>query len=102
MGRKDLSLEPATLPPADIAVIDQNIDLDDGDDSVRGLDLAQQLRQEGFEGVICILTGAHRDEVERLGQNPAVDLAFETNGDLQKIADALLDARTRLAKNRSS
>lgn len=87
-------MKPATLSPADIAVLDQNIDLDDELVSVRGTDLAMQLRQEGFEGVICILTGAHRDEVERLGKVPAVDLAFEKNGDMQKIAKTLLDARS--------
>lgn len=86
------SLKPVTLPPADIAVLDQNIDLDDEELSVRGSDLAIQLRQEGFKGIICILTGAHRDEVELLGKEPAVDFAFEKNGELQKIADTLLTA----------
>jgi len=94
MGRRQLSLEPAALPPADIAIIDQCIDLDDEDLSVRGSDLALQLRQDGFKGLICLLTGAHRDEVDRLSQAPAVDFAFEKNGDMQKIADTLLHARS--------
>lgn len=87
-------MKPATLPPADIAVIDQNIDLEDEQLFVRGSDLAVQLRHEGFKGVVCILTGAHRDEVERLGRMPAVDFAFEKNGHMQKIADTLLNARS--------
>eukprot|EP00967_Tisochrysis_lutea_P129169 scaffold221845_cov29-Tisochrysis_lutea.AAC.4 len=57
------SLAPASLPPADIAVLDENIELDGEAGVIFGSDLVKELRQKGFKGVTCILTGAHRDKV---------------------------------------
>ena len=82
-------LKPAKLPPADIAVLDENIDVEECDITVRGSDLARNLRDEGFEGVICMLTGSNRNVVEELLNLAHVDLAFEKGGNLKSIADAL-------------
>ena len=71
-------------------MLDENIDLADHDVYLRGSDLACRLRAEGFDGVVCILTGAHRKRVEELSILPHVDLAFEKTGDLKLIASELL------------
>lgn len=95
MGKKTISLAPASLPPADIAVLDENIELDGEAGVIFGSDLVKELRQKGFKGVTCILTGAHRDKVAELSAAPGVDLAFEKNQDIKQIANALLEAHAK-------
>jgi hypothetical protein len=89
------SLRPASLPPADVVVVDENVDieLESGEElNVQGSELIAQLRAAGFTGVACVLTGAHRDRVLALSQLEGVDLAFEKHVDLTVLASELLQA----------
>mmetsp|Transcript_1599 Transcript_1599/g.3216 ORF Transcript_1599/g.3216 Transcript_1599/m.3216 type:complete len:97 (-) Transcript_1599:294-584(-) len=47
-------LNSEELDPADIVVLDQNIDLEADNRTVYGTDLADQLRSHGFAGLILI------------------------------------------------
>ena len=76
LGKLDtqfMPVAPAAQHPADIAVLDQNIEAD-GKLFLLGTDLAAQLHMRGFSGVVCIMTasgGAWREELARC---PGVDL----------------------------
>lgn len=93
MGRRDLSLLPAQLTPADVVLIDQNLS-DDDDELERGEDIALRLRKERFCGVICVLTGSNTEEIERLSRLPHVDLVCEKSTDLRQLSQ-LLSERAR-------
>jgi len=90
MGRKTISLEAAKQSPADVAVLDENIDLEDEGVFVKGSDLARELREQGFQGIVCILTGEDGERSQKLAALPHVDFAFEKSADLRQVASALL------------
>lgn len=92
MGKRTLTLEPASLPPADIAVLDQNIDYEDRGVSIKGSELALKLREAGFKGVVCILTGACSGQLRELASLPGVDFAYEKNAGPSTIATELIAA----------
>ena len=78
LGRKSASLQeiaPA-LTPADIVVLDQNIDLDN-DVHLLGSDVAEQLHAKSFRGLVCIMTGSSRNEIERLARLPGSTLCWK-------------------------
>lgn len=88
LGGRDLELRPTSLPQADVAIIDQNLCNDDDETFlVKGEDIARKLRDMGYTGVICMLTGSNRAEVNRLSELPHIDLAFDKNSDLRIIAE---------------
>ena len=73
MGRVDTSLNP--VPPdeqrhADIALLDENLH-----DGVTGSSLAAELKDAGFRGITCILTGSANDAIADLQSSAAVDFA---------------------------
>ena len=88
------SLEPADLPPADIAVLDENIDveLDDTTLEVKGSHLALDLRKRGFTGVVCILSGSSLEVLQGLARLPGVDFVFDKGQDARSIGKELLAA----------
>jgi len=93
LGRVDKELQP--LPPphqqADIVVADQNIiDIFDGGPDIIGTDLVAQLRDAGFTGVACIVSGCDLEELAELEAQPGVDLAVLKGFDGQKLAAQLL------------
>ena len=59
LGLKDSSLRrlETPLPHADIVILDENIDLNDSE-HLHGSDLAGELRQCGFRGVVCVITAS--------------------------------------------
>lgn len=94
MGKRTSSLEPADLPPADIAVLDENIDveLDDTTLEVKGSHLALDLRKRGFTGVVCILSGSSLEVLQGLARLPGVDFVFDKGQDARSIGKELLAA----------
>lgn len=91
MGWRDLQMQPVNLAPADVAVIDQNL-CDDMDEVViLGEEIAQQLRERGFKGVICLLTGSNQKEINRLSHLPHVDLAYGKSTDLRVLAEKIIE-----------
>lgn len=97
MGKRTLSLEPATLSPADIAVLDEHIDieLNDGTHGVRGSELAWQLRARGFTGVVCILSGSSTEVLADLARLSGVDYVFDKGTNVKSIGQELLAAHER-------
>jgi hypothetical protein len=91
MGRCDLQMRPVDWPPADVAVLDQNLCDEKGDVVIHGEEIAQRLRDDGFTGVTCLLTGSNEDEIGRLSQLPQVDLAFGKSADLRVLAKHILE-----------
>jgi hypothetical protein len=71
---------------ADIAVLDQNIRLDD-EVRVLGTELATRLKQNNFQGVCAILTGSsvHSEHFNSLRSMPGVDLVLEKGSKAQFI-----------------
>jgi hypothetical protein len=87
--------------PAESSSLDQNIERDGGA-SVLGTDLAAELAERSFGGVVAILTASSKHEMDRIATLPGVDLVFEKGERLQDIARCLLAClhakRTRLAR----
>ena len=71
-------------------MLDENIDLEDEGVFVKGSDLARELREEGFRGIICILTAEGERRNRQLAALPHVDFAFDKSADLRQIAETLL------------
>ena len=92
------SLQTANLPPADIAVLDENIDLEDEGVFVKGSDVARDLRAGGFRGIVCVLTGEDQRPVQQLAQLPHVDLAFQKGADPHEMARILLQVHAERIK----
>eukprot|EP00965_Chrysotila_dentata_P053039 1759799-Pleurochrysis_carterae.AAC.1 len=90
-GRLDARLRP--VPPAeqraaDIVVLDQNIDLVDRP-HLYGTDIADELRANGFLGVICILSAASPGEMTSIRANPGVDVVFSKGGSFSVLNSEL-------------
>jgi len=87
LGRLDKALQPVPKNeqrPADLVLLDQNLRGD-----VLGSDLAQQLKERGFRGVTCIVTGSSAAHIASLRTRPGVDLAFEKGGNMVELASVL-------------
>jgi hypothetical protein len=71
-------LEGLLAPPiADIAVLDQNIEMQDGSKTIFGTDLAKELRQRNFAGVVCIRTAnAEKSDVDAYMQSGGIDVCI--------------------------
>jgi len=95
------SLESTHDTPADIAVLDENIDLEDECVFIKGSDLARELREQGFRGIVCVLTGEDQQHVQKLAELPRVDFAFQKSADQSEIARILLQAFTERTPNRA-
>ena len=64
LGRVDVRGQPVPLEkqrPADIVLLDYNVR-----ETLLGSEVASRLRQEGFGGVVCLLTGSSEAELSRL------------------------------------
>eukprot|EP00966_Prymnesium_polylepis_P297395 6871175-Prymnesium_polylepis.1 len=74
LGRVDSKLQPLAPPhrQADVAVLDHHILLGN-EPHVLGADLVTQLREQGFTGVTCILSGVSNEGVTELAALPGVD-----------------------------
>ena len=85
------SLEPANLSPADIVVLDENIDVEMDEDTadVKGSQLAKELRGRGFSGIVCILSGSSNEALRELATLPWVDFVFDKSTDAKSIGEAL-------------
>lgn len=73
---------------ADLMVLDQNISFGDGEGLV-GTDIAERLRQLGFKGVICIVTGSSLEVIRDLQSIQAVDLVFAKGENLRTVSDGI-------------
>ena len=76
-------------------LIDQFITLDYAD-HLLGCELAVQLRDRGFRGLVCIISGGNKDTLAQLESLPAVDIARSKNTITSTLVPelcALLDAR---------
>ena len=95
LGELDLQLQPVPLRQqmqVHVVVIDQNIYSHTGKSDVGpGTRYAAELRNKGYTGVICILTGSSEAEIERIiRSNTCVDLVFPKGTPLKKLAQGLL------------
>jgi hypothetical protein len=73
---------------ADLMVLDQNISFGDGEGLV-GTDIAERLRQLGFKGVICIVTGSSLEVIRDLQSIQAVDLVYAKGENLRTVSDGI-------------
>eukprot|EP00967_Tisochrysis_lutea_P158046 scaffold322156_cov35-Tisochrysis_lutea.AAC.1 len=87
------------MPPADIVVLDENIDIDLDDDTlyVKGSELACELRGRGFMGIVCILTGTSEEHLEGLAWLPWVDYVFDKSTDIKTIGNELSAAYANMS-----
>jgi hypothetical protein len=78
LGRKDADLQdiPVPLRHADIVILDQNIGLDRVD-HLLGSEVAGQLQEAGFCGLVCISTASAVDQMGSIAGQPGVDLVLE-------------------------
>ena len=70
---------------ADLMVLDQNISFCGGE-ALLGTDIAQHLRQLGFQGVICVMTGSSLEVIRDLQSMKAIDLVYAKGERLQTIS----------------
>jgi len=75
LGQVDAAMQP--LPPphrqADVVLLDQNITLHD-EPHLLGSQLATDLRERGYLGVICIISGVDEERRAVLESQPCVDM----------------------------
>jgi hypothetical protein len=87
MGRTMPSLQPASLVvPADIVTLDYDL----GHPQRVGTDIAAQLHEEGFKGLVCILSGGSAEDLEAFLHMPEVDMACGKEVRLKALAPTLL------------
>jgi len=106
LGRRSPTLEAlpsaSLLPPADIVILDQNIDLQ-GQERLKGTGIAAELRQERFDGLIVLHTGASKQQAAQLTQHPALDAVFIKGEPPRVVATDILAAyHRRLSADRLS
>ena len=97
LGHVDKNLQPLQQPfrQADIVTVDQHIDMD-GKPHVIGTDLVARLREAGFTGVACIISGGSPVEVARLEAMRGVDVATsKSNAMGEDFVARVLEALTR-------
>ena len=96
LGHVDRHLQPLQPPfrQADVIALDQNIDLC-GQPRLLGTDLVARLRNAGFTGAACIVSGGEPEAVARLGALPGVDVATGKGFDAAELAALLLEALAR-------
>ena len=80
LGAVDSQLAPLPMPhrQVDIALLDQHILLD-GEQQVLGSELVVQLRERGFTGVVCLISGGSAEAAAQLRTLPGVDMASPKN-----------------------
>lgn len=104
LGQLNCQRQPVPPPQqraADLVILDQNVAVD-----VIGSALAVELRERGFRGVICIVSGDSDESLVSLNALPAVDLACGKDtmlsaGFIHEL-HKLLDARGGRGGDRSS
>ena len=77
-----------------VALLDQNINAPDGSPHLLGTHLAEQLKQQDFRGVTCILTGSSAHAINEIRQCAGVDLAMPKSMSLveqQSLIQAALE-----------
>jgi len=91
----DLSYPDGEAVPADVVLLDENID-EHGDPPLVGSLLCAELRMCGFRGITVVLSGAPAEQIAHLRCMPGVDLAYDKSTGLPVIAAAI----TRLYEQR--
>ena len=103
LGAVDSHLNP--LPPphrhVDIVLLVQNILLD-GEPYLLGSDLVVQLRERGFAGVACLISGHSAEAAAQLRNLPGVDLTYPKDFEHIVLARKLRAAAIRKAAQAAS
>jgi len=73
--------------PADVVLLDVNIS-----ESLNGLELAAQLQQASFDGLVCLMSGSAGDEVAAWRELAAIDLVFEKGAPIGDVVAEVLRA----------
>lgn len=55
-----------------------------------GSDLAVKLRARGFTGTICLLSGISADDAMELAEVSGIDISAEKGGNVQTLAERLI------------
>ena len=76
--------------PADVVLLDENINPELSPEPVTGSSLARRLHERGFMGVVCILTGASQEVMDALLKLPGIDLVFAKGAATQKMAKYIM------------
>ena len=89
MGRTTPLLEPASVVvPADIVTLDYDL----GHPRFVGTDIAARLHEEGFKGLVCILSGGSAEDLEAFLHMPGVDMVCGKEVRLKSLAPILLES----------
>jgi len=95
-----LVLGGADRPPADIVVLDQNLDWD-GSPYMKGTSIAEQLRQAGFEGLVVIYSGASLSEMDLIRECVHADDHVEKGTNLLQLSSHLSELYQSKHKGKS-
>jgi len=76
--------------PADVVLLDENINPELTPEPVTGSYLARRLHERGFMGVVCILTGASQEVMDALLKLPGIDLVFAKGAAIQEMAKDIM------------
>jgi DNA-binding NarL/FixJ family response regulator len=76
--------------PADVVLLDENINPELSPEPVTGSSLARRLHERGFMGVVCILTGASQEVMDALLKLPGIDLVFAKGAAIQEMAKDIM------------
>ena len=76
--------------PADVVLLDENINPELSPEPVTGSSLARRLHERGFMGVVCILTGASQEVMDALLKLPGIDLVFAKGVAIQDMAKDIM------------
>jgi len=83
-------LNSAMLAPVDVVILDQNIELKDSREMTMGTDLAVELRNRHFEGLVLIRSGnSTAVDIKRYMQSGAVDGCLDKDGSYASLAEQI-------------
>lgn len=96
LGRLTTQLHPVpaeNVTQMGIVIIDQNLSVNNMP-HLLGHDLAEQLQQEGFVGVVCIFSGSSDVDLQEIRMKAGVDMVLSKCTPLPEVARLLREAFT--------
>lgn len=95
--REETLVSTPALTPADVVILDQNIDLKGTENgTIHGTDLALKLRTSGFKGLIVLRSGnSSVQNIQEYTASGAVDACLGKDGNHRELAAQILAAYAR-------
>jgi hypothetical protein len=77
--------------PAQIVTLDQDLGTHKDGRRLIGTDIAAKLHEEGFQGLVCMLSGGSPADLDAYSKLPGVDLALSKSSGMPELTQAISD-----------